>query len=143
MDMIFNVTRTDRNIDRAVNEALGKRFGLLHKLTNGSIGSEPFIIETCSPDFEIDLENQDYERKCNIELRPRGIIVHYRKKSSSFIWVIPYHHLAVYQSGNQLSIYGNTVYVKLRPRMKRKKSSPFIKKMIAAKTDFSLTYDFQ
>ena len=66
--MIFNVTRTDRNIDRAVNESLGKRFGLLHKLTNGSIGSEPFIIETCSPDFEIDLEKYSIPNNPNIVL---------------------------------------------------------------------------
>lgn len=141
--MVFNVTRTDSNIDRMVNELVGKQFGLLHKIRNGSIGSEPFIIQFCSPDFEIDLEAQAYERKCNLELRPNGIILHFRKKSSSFIWALPFHHLTVYQSGKQTSIYGNTTFVKLVPRMKMKKHSPFIKKLLAAKALHSEVYQLR
>lgn len=142
MIMVYNVTRTDRNIDRAVNELVGKQFGLIHKIKNGVIGSEPYIIYSCSPEFDIDLESQIYERKCNIELRPNGIIVHFRKKSSSFIWPIAFHHLTVYQSGKQISIYGGSSFLKLTPRMKMKKNSPFIKKLIAAKTTYSEAYQF-
>ena len=142
MLMVYNVTRTDRNIDRAVNELVGKQFGLIHKIKNGVIGSEPYIIYSCSPEFDIDLESQTYERKCNIELRPNGIIVHFRKKLSSFIWPIAFHHLTVYQSGKQISIYGGSSFLKLTPRMKMKKNSPFIKKLIAAKTTYSEAYQF-
>ena len=134
--MIYNVTRTDIKIDQTVDQLIGKRFGFLYKLRNGSIGSEPFIIYTSSPDFQIDFESQEYDRKCNIELRPKGIIVHFRKKSSSFIWPIPFDQLTLNQSGKLLSVHGITLYAKLKPRVKSKKNSPYIQKMIDAKAGF-------
>jgi hypothetical protein len=138
--MIYNITRTDINTDQAVDQLIGKRFGILYKLRNGGIGSEPFIIYTASPDFQIELESQEYDRKCNIELRPKGIIVHFRKRSSSFIWPIPFDQLTLNQSGNLLTVNGDTSYAKLKPRVKSKKNSPFIQKMIDAKAKHSTAY---
>ncbi|MDG1045880.1 MAG: hypothetical protein P8P81_04690 [Bacteroidia bacterium] len=135
--MIYNTTRTDKNIDLAVNELVGKRFGIFHKLKNGSIGSEPFIIQSCSLEFDINFDSIEYNRKCNIELRPNGIIVHFRKNSSSFIWPIPFRHLTVYKSGQILSIYENTIYLKLKPKVNRKNNSPFILRLLNAKSSYT------
>jgi len=135
--MIYNTTRTDKNIDLAVNELVGKRFGIFHKLKNGSIGSEPFIIQSCSLEFDINFDSIEYNRKCNIELRPNGVIVHFRKNSSSFIWPIPFRHLTVYKSGQILSIYENTIYLKLKPKVNRKNNSPFILRLLNAKSSYT------
>jgi hypothetical protein len=135
--MIYNTTRTDKNIDLAVNELVGKRFGIFHKLKNGSIGSESFIIQSCSLEFDINFDSIEYNRKCNIELRPNGVIVHFRKNSSSFIWPIPFRHLTVYKSGQILSIYENTIYLKLKPKVNRKNNSPFILRLLNAKSCYT------
>ena len=135
--MIYNTTLTDKNIYLAVNELVGKRFGIFHKLKNGSIGSEPFIIQSCSLEFDINFDSIEYNRKCNIELRPNGIIVHFRKNSSSFIWPIPFRHLTVYKSGQILSIYENTIYLKLKPKVNRKNNSPFILRLLNAKSSYT------
>ena len=135
--MIYNTTRTDKNIDLAVNELVGKQFGFFYKLKNGSIGSEPFIIQSCSLEFDINFDSIEYNRKCNIELRPNGIIVHFRKNSSSFIWPIPFRHLTVYKSGQILSIYENTIYLKLKPKVNRKNNSPFILRLLNAKSSYT------
>ena len=140
--MVYNTTRTDRNIDLAVKELVGKQFGLLHKIKNGSIGSEPFIIMACSSDFDIDFNSIDYNRKCNIELRPKGIILHFRKNSSSFIWPIPFHHLTVYKSGHMVSIYENTTYLKIKPLVLRRRNSPFIQRLMDAKSKYTAQYHF-
>ena len=129
--MIYNVTRTNKNTDREVDNLLGKRFGLLHKLRNGSIGSEPFIITDCSAEFGIDILSNDYDRKCNIELRPKGIIMHYRKKSSSFILPIAFSDLTISYTREKLLIHDRRLNVSLKPRVRPKKDSAFVQKMIA------------
>ncbi|MFY9281642.1 MAG: hypothetical protein WBK38_03190 [Bacteroidia bacterium] len=136
--MIYNVTRTDRNIDQAVDQLVGKPFGFIYKLRNGSIGSEPFVIYASSPEFNIDFDSQDYGRTCNLELRPNGIILHFRKKASSFIWPISFDHLTIQQFDNLFLIQGKTLFTKLKPKVKSKKSSPFIKKIIDSKAAFRL-----
>lgn len=133
--MIYNTTRTNRDIDRDVDALVGKRFGLMYILKNGSIGSEPFIIASCSAEIGIDFDRNTYERKCNIELRPNGIIIHFRKKSSSFIWPIPFRQLSIYQSGNRVVVFQNTLLMRLYPKVKSKQNSPFIQKIISAKAD--------
>jgi len=139
--MIYNVTRTDRSIDDAVNKLVGEPFGFIHKLRNGSIGSEPFIIYESSPEFNIDFDSQDYGRSCNIELRPGGIIVHFRKRYSSFIWPISFDQLTIQQSDKLFLIKGNTLFAKLKPKVKSKKSSPFIQKIIESKAELLKGYD--
>lgn len=129
--MIYNVTRTNKNTEREVDNLLGKRFGLLHKLRNGSIGSEPFIITDCSAEFGIDILSNDYDRKCNIELRPKGIILHYRKKSSSFIWPIAFSDLTISYAREKLLLRDRRLNVSLKPRVRPKKDSAFVQKMIA------------
>ena len=141
--MVYNTTRTDKNTDLAVNELVGKRFGIFHKLKNGSIGSEPFIIQSCSPEFDINFDSIEYTRKCNIELRPKGIIVHFRKNSSSFIWPIAFHHLTMYKSGQIISIYENTAYLEIKPLVLRKRNSPFIQRLLDAKSIYSAQYNFK
>ena len=132
----YNNTRVDRKLDKEIDDLVGKRFGLLHKIKNGLVGSEPFVIHQWQGDFDFDVDSKDYDRKCNIELRPNGIIVHYRKKLSTFIWPIPFHQLTIYKSGEVISIYQNTNFVKMKPMLRRKKLSPFIQKVITAKTEY-------
>lgn len=131
----YNNTRVDRKLDKEIDDLVGKRFGLLHKLKNGIVGSEPFIIRQWQGDFDFDPEGKEYDRKCNIELRPNGIIVHYRKKLSTFIWPIPFHQLTIYKSGDVISIYQHTNFIKITPMLRRKKLSPFIQKVISAKAE--------
>ncbi|MCB9245811.1 MAG: hypothetical protein H6606_05220 [Flavobacteriales bacterium] len=129
----FNNTRFDRVLEQEVDQLLGKRFGLMYKLKNGSVGSEPFIVQAWKGDFNFDPESKDYDRKCNMELRPKGIIVHYRKQMSTFIWPIPFHQLTIFQSAGIITIYQNTNFLKVKPMYRRKMSSPFIRKVLEAK----------
>jgi len=141
--MMYNTTRTDPNIDAEVNLLVGKPFGLWHKIKNGRIGSEPFIIQQASPSFAINLDCNSYERKCNMELRPSGIIVHFKKKYTSFMWPIPFHHLTIYSAASVISIYQHTDFLKLAPHIPTKNSSPFLQKLLKSKTLHSQQYTFQ
>lgn len=134
--VIYNSTRTDKNIDRAVDLLVGKRFGLLHKLRNGGNGSEPYVIQGCSPDFKIDTTSQAYERKCNIELRPYGIIVHFHIKYSSFIWPIAYDALSMSLDGQRIAVNDGVREAALYPHVKTKKESLFIQKVIKSQAAF-------
>ena len=71
----------------------------------------------------------------NIELRPKGIIVHYTKKLESFSWVIPYYRLAFYNS-QSFSIHANGNFIQFLKNKNYKTNKKFIEKMITLKNDF-------
>jgi hypothetical protein len=134
--MIYNVTYSDKNTVREINAAVGKPYGLIDNLRMRGIGSEPFIMVETSPNFEEFTHGLEEPKKCNIELRPKGIIVHFSRKRVNYVWPIPMHHLSVYQSGRIISIYGNTEFIKMKQKTQQKKGSPFIQKLMKHKSEW-------
>ena len=99
--MIYNVTRTDRNIDQAVDQLVGKPFGFIYKLRNGSIGSEPFVIYASSPEFNIDFDSQDYglDAILNLDLMASSYTSARRPAALSGLYLLttsPYNNSIIY-----------------------------------------------
>jgi hypothetical protein len=132
--LIFNITRTDFDTTRAINTMVGKPFGLLARLKAGRIGSEPFIIEQSSPEFEVNYDVKEYDRTCVLERRPHGIMLHFRIKFSLYVWVIPFTELTILQNGTDVRVENRELNMQLRPRVKTKKPSAFVQVLIAQKS---------
>ena len=133
--MIYNVTHTDRNIEKEINDVVGSPYTLLERLRLKGVGSERFIIRemsACFDEYKIDRTDENY---CNIELRPNGIIVHFSKVLQRFVWVIPFYQLTIYQSGSLLSIYRNTHFIKMQPQGLKSSISKFSRKVLSAKVE--------
>lgn len=128
--MIITTTYTEKEDIQAINQLLGKPFSLLERLKMGGIGSSRLMIAQVSPKFlQQQFSEIDY---ANIELRPKGIIVHFTNRLERFAWAIPYYKLYVYSTGF-FSIHAEGSFIKLHKNTYYKNNKKFIDKMLDLK----------
>ena len=131
--MIFNTTKTELNTIQQINGLVGKPFNFIKRwLIHGFNGSKYSIVEMKSgfEDLAVGLEDEDH---CSIELRPEGILLHFKRLYESYTWAIPYYHLTIYKSGKVVSIYKNTDYMKIIPHEQDKYSRKVIQTILLEK----------
>ena len=138
--MIFNTTYSNENFHKESNLHLGKKFNLIERIQRGGIGSGRLIINETSPKLntaKLKFSEIDYG---SIELRPKGIIVHYTNKLERFSWVIPYYRLVIYDA-QFFIIHANGNFMQFFKNKNYRDNKRFIKSMIDFKNDFlGLTY---
>lgn len=133
--MVFNTTY--KNEDYTIESAslVGNKFTLLQRIKLGGIGSSRLIIDKTSPKLnlgKLKFSELDYG---NIELRPKGIIVHYTRKLERFSWIIPYYRLVIYNA-QSFSIHANGNFIQFLKNKNYKENKKFIDRMIEYKNDF-------
>ncbi|SDM77660.1 hypothetical protein [Kriegella aquimaris] len=132
--MLLNVSYTDKSITRKVDAEVGKPFTLKERWAMKGIGSPKLFISETSVEIRNLLILDNNTDSCNIELRPKGIIVRFRSLLETFALVIPYYKLSIYK-GN-LATYG--VYKDhyfIRVQADTKAVQKFFKKMLDHKAD--------
>lgn len=132
--MIFNTTSKNEDYDKAAESMVGRPFNLIQRIRKGGIGSGRLMIGKISPKLnlgKLKFSEIDYG---NIELRPRGIIVHYTLKLERFSWIIPYYRLVVYNA-QSFSIHANGSFIQFLKNRNYKENRKFIDKMIQLKID--------
>ena len=133
--MIFNTTYNNQEYDEESELLVGKKFTLFERIKRGGIGSGRLIIEKTSTKLnlgKLKFSEIDYG---NIELRPKGIIVHYTRKLERFSWVIPYYRLVIYNA-QFFSIHGNGNFIQFSKNRNYNENKKFINRMVALKNDF-------
>lgn len=102
------------------------------------IGSPKLFITETSVEIRNLLLLDNNVDTCNIELRPKGIIVRFRSLLETFALVIPYYKLSVYKGDvAHYAIYRDHHFIKVRSD--NKAIQKFFKKMLNFKTDSSPT----
>ena len=109
--MIIDSTAITPDLARKINKLVGKPFSLLARLRMGGIGSHRMCVKGYSRGFENLLQRNSNLLYSNIELRPKGIIVHISQRNHRFSWVLPYYHLAVFQSEG-FTLHGNGEFIR-------------------------------
>ena len=130
--MIYDTSYNDQKITRAINVAVGKPFSLKERFKLKGIGSSRLVIDEVSEDIKAKLPTDESVQKASIELRPNGIIIHFKKFTEHFSWAIPYYKLVIYSSEN-FSIYENNSFIKFSKKTLRKPQLKFIKKLLYQK----------
>ena len=133
--MIFNTTHNNQEYDKQSALLVGKKFTLFERIKRGGIGSGRLIIEKTSPKLnlgKLKFSEIDYG---NIELRPKGIVIHYTRKLERFSWVIPYYRLVIYNA-QFFSIHANGNFIQFSKNKNYKVNKKFINRMVALKNDF-------
>ena len=70
--MLKDLSYKDSEIEKAINNLIGKEFNLLEKLKRGGTGSRQLIIKKSDNDI-YDILSKSYElNKCNIEIEKRN-----------------------------------------------------------------------
>ncbi len=97
--MIFDTSYSDKETTRKINQAVGASFSLLERLKMRGIGSRRMTINAISDEYSSYLNAEHYISTANIELRPSGIIIHFRHKLQAYSWIMPYSSLKIQYDG--------------------------------------------
>jgi hypothetical protein len=117
-----------------VDQHVGKPFGLLERFKLGGVGSPKLFVTSASEDITNLFALDSYINTCNIEIRPKGIILRFRSILETYALPIPFHQLVIYKGkADEYSLYRGQYFVKVkgseRPVVK------FIKRILEAKTN--------
>ena len=93
--MLVNVTYNNPKITRKIENLVGKTYTLTQRLKMGGVVSPPFVIRESSLEIRNLLVLDNNRNRCNIELRPGGIIIGFRSLLESYALVIPYYKLSI------------------------------------------------
>lgn len=137
--MLLNVSYNRRDITRKVDEEVGKPFTLKERWAMGGIGSPKLFITEASIEIRNLLLLDNNIDCCNIELRPKGIIVRFRSLLESYALVIPFYKLTVYKGDFAVySVYRDHYFIKVKSDTKA--IQKFFKKILDFRTENRPTY---
>ena len=112
--MLLNVTYNEPEIKEKIDIALGKPFSLKERWDKGGIGSSKLVITQASIDIHNLLILDNNRNTCNIELRPKGIILRFRSLLETYALIIPYYKLTLYKGkAQEYSIYKDKQFIKV------------------------------
>lgn len=132
--MLLNVSYTDKKITKKIDEAVGKPFTLKERFALKGIGSPKLHITETSVEIRNLLILDNNLDTCNIEMRPRGIIVRFRSLLETYGLVIPYYKLTIYKGDLAVySIYRDNYFIKVRADTKS--IQKYFKKLLDHKAD--------
>ena len=136
--MLLNVSYNNKKITERIDAEVGKPFLLKERFKMGGIGSPKLHITEASIEIRNLLLLDNNADCCNIELRPKGIILGFRSLLESYALVIPYYKLTLYKGDIDIySIYRDHYFVKVKADTKA--IQKFFKKLLDLKADSSPT----
>ena len=113
--MLVNVSYNNKKIREEVDALVGKPFALRERWSMGGIGSPKLWITETSLEIRNLLILDNNLDSCNVELRPKGIIVRFRSLLETFALVIPYYKLTIYKGDAFVySIYMDHHFIKVK-----------------------------
>ena len=111
--MLFNISYNNPKNIKQINALVGKPYSLLENLKKGGIGSPKLFITRCSQEIYDLLHVNESVKFCNIELRPKGIIVGFQSRLDLYALVIPYYKLVFFKPGNTITIHVDQHYISI------------------------------
>ena len=131
--MLLNISYNDPTIKRQIEKAVGRPFSLQQRWKLGGIGSQKLKINSASIDIHNLLILDNNLKSCNLELRPLGIIVHFRSLLETYGLIIPYYKLKIYKGkAKEYSLYIDQHYIKIF--VDSEKNHAFFKKVGSQKS---------
>lgn len=140
--MVLNTTHTNKENNELLNALVGKAYSFLQSLKLKGVGSKRMVIDNVSPNLKHLLNTVSDINYTNIELRPKGILIHITKGQQNFTWVIPYYQLVIYKAdGSSIHAQGRFIHFKNNKMLKENKL--FFDKLLNEKIKFDEQYNFQ
>lgn len=133
--MLRNITYNNPTIKEEINLHVGMPYSFMQRFKMGGIGSKRMVIIEASADINAFTTYQNGIVYCYLELRPSGIIVHFRSILETIGWIVPYHHLSIFKNGEQFSLHAAGSFVKIGGLNNSAADESFIRKMMRHKQD--------
>lgn len=133
--MIIDLSKNKKEDREKIQELVGKPYSWLNRLKLGGIGSSRMQLSKYSTGFSEFFSHTHSNIYANIEIRPKGIIVHFKKYQTHLGWVVPFYKLTMYQS-EYLSLHAEGQFLKFNPVFLKQDHKRFFKKLSDVKNDF-------
>nr|WP_299385794.1 hypothetical protein [Allomuricauda sp.] len=132
--MLLNVSYNDPQVRQKVDMEVGIPFTLKERWALGGIGSPKLFITDACVEIQNLLILDNNLNSCNIEMRPKGIIVRFRSLLETYGLIIPYYKLTLYKGDLAVySIHRDHYFIKVRSDTKA--IQKFFKKILDYKAD--------
>lgn len=129
--MIIDSTYTTKEEENFIRAKVGKPISIFKRLQLGGIGSYKMTVKAYSDGFKL-LRNSIDTLTANIELRPKGILIHLNQRGTRFTWVIAYHHLAVFSS-DTYNLHAAGEFIKFEKNKAFHVNKKFLQRMLQEK----------
>ncbi|MEN8958165.1 MAG: hypothetical protein ABF242_07930 [Flavobacteriales bacterium] len=133
--MLVDYSRRPIRITKEINELVGKSFPFMARLTMNGIGSHRMKIEKSSVEIFEKLSKFENIKYGSVELRPKGIIVHFKDNLTHWIWAIPYYKLVIYQTEYD-SIHANGNFINFNKFWLKQTNTKFFRKIGNLKVEY-------
>lgn len=122
--MLFDTSYSDKRITKQINEAVGHPFSFKDRIKMGGIGSKRMVIGDISEEYQKYLKAAHYQSHANLELRPKGLIIHFRHKLEAYSWIMPYASLSL-EASDSLRLTAEGKFISFTEEL----DEPFITKL--------------
>ena len=127
--MLKNISYNNPKIIDEINNYVGKPYTILQRLKIGGIGSSKLIINSADSIIENLLNLDNNLNCCNIEIRPKGIIIHFKSLLETYGLIVPFYKLKIFKGkANEYSIYIDNFFIKVNAS--EKNEHDFFKKIL-------------
>jgi hypothetical protein len=133
--MLFNTGYKNEDYVIESNRLLGKSYSFTEKLKLRGVGSRRLVIEELSPSLKPKNMQLIDVNFASIELRPKGIVIHFTNRLDRYSWIVPYRLIAIF-STQTFSIHSNGQFIKLKKDKNYHDNKKFIYKMNDLKSAF-------
>ena len=134
--MMYNTTHKNNEITELINTKVGKPFRIMERIKLKGIGSKRMKVVAASFHLIKYLNKVSDINYLNIELRPKGVILHLTKGHQNFAWPIPYYQL-VFFKGDEFSLHANGNFIRVACDRNFKENKKFLKKLQLMKDNFN------
>ncbi|MCH1558437.1 MAG: hypothetical protein L7R87_04890 [Flavobacteriaceae bacterium] len=127
--MLKNISYNNQKIIDEINNYVGKPYTILQRLKIGGIGSSKLIVNSADSIIENLLNLDNNLNYCNIEIRPKGIIIHFKSLLEIYGLIVPFYKLKIFKGkANEYSIYIDNFFIKVNAN--KKTEHDFFKKIL-------------
>tara|TARA_Y100000992_G_scaffold138558_1_gene91817 strand:+ start:166 stop:579 length:414 start_codon:yes stop_codon:yes gene_type:complete len=132
--MLLNVSYKDPKQEQTITDLVGKPFSLRERIKFSGVGSPKLQIVSSSPKISNLLLLDNNLDMCNIEIRPKGIIVRFRSLLETYAMVIPFYKLSVFKGKSaSYSVHADEHKIEVRSD---KHTSKFFSKIMGFKAKY-------
>ena len=140
--MILNITYPDYKTKAAIEKTVGPAYSFIDRIKMGGIGTSKLLMLEATEDIHKLLTITNDMTYCHLECRHGGIVVGFQTSMKIYAWLIPYHHLTLYNNSGQLVIYGPKNNIKVKAPFNGSIDKKFVKKVLAIKAEYLQKFNF-
>jgi hypothetical protein len=138
--MLVNTSYNEKKINDAIDNLVGKSYTFFENLKLKGIGSPRLDILKTSVEIGILLSYDNNRNFCNIELRPKGLIIRFRSLLETYSLVIPFYKLVVFKPGSSYTLHLDNHFITIDYPIKNKGIHSFINKVNRLKLENTPEY---